>query len=395
MKQLNRSAILSLLRERGPLSRSDIAKHLNLSPSTVTRIVSQLIDEGLLCEDGETAEQEHTVGRRPTLLRFNFMAHLVIGVDVGGAKTTGAVADLQGAILHRETVSSIPDGERSQSLSSLLKFIEQLVQAAPIPRDKVRGIGVGVPSIVLERDRTVVWAPAVGWRNQPLKQLIEKHIGLPTFIENDVNLAALGESQYGAGQGVQNLACIFAGTGIGGGLVLNGELYRGHEGAAGEAGYMIPSTTLLDRSWDDGFGCLESLAGGPGVVRRAREAIQRGAATCLTVGGKDLDALTAKEVFQAAREGDALAQKAVTDTVDYLAQAVANVVCTLNPEMVILGGALTRSDDLLLEPITERVNRVVPFAPKIVLTELRDDAVLYGAIALAIRATREDISVHR
>jgi len=299
MKQLNRSAILGLLREHGPLSRSDIAKLLNLSPPTVTRIVSQLIAEGLLRE-GETTESATKIGRPRTLLHFNFLAHIVIGVDVGGAKTTGSVADLHGDILYRKTVPSIPDGDRSRSLPAFLDFLEDLLEAAPAPREKIRGIGVGVPSFVLERDGTVVWAPALGWRDVPLKRLLEDRFGIPSFIENDVNLAALGESQFGIGRGIRNLVCIFIGTGIGGGLILNGELYRGHGGAAGGQ-------------------------------------------TSLVTDNGDLDKLTAKQIFQAARDGDALAQKVVTETVDYLAQAVANVACTLNPEMIILGGALTRS----------------------------------------------------
>jgi glucokinase len=366
MKQLNRSAILSLLRERGPLSRSDVARLLNISPSTVTRIVSQLIEEELLCEDGGTGEHGHGVGRRPTL---------------------------RGTILHRKTVPSIPAGGKSESLPSLLDLVDGLIGAAPIPRDKVRGIGVGVPSIVLDRDGIVVWAPALGWRNEPLKHLMEDRFGIPTFVENDVNLATLGESQFGVGRGVRNLVCIFVGTGIGGGLILNGELYRGQGCAAGEVGYMVPMPHLLKHSYGDAFGCLESLAGGPGVARRAREAICKGAPTSLNIDDGDLDALTAKQVFQAARDGDALAREIVAETVDYLAEAVANVACTLNPEMIVLGGGLARSDDLLLEPIKERVRRVVPFAPEIVLTQLGDDAVLRGAIALAVRATREDISV--
>ena len=252
---------------------------------------------------------------------------------------------------------------------------------------------MGVPSIVPNDDGIVVWAPALGWRDEPLKRLIQERLQIPTFIENDVNLAALGESQFGVGRGVQNLVCIFVGTGIGGGLILNGELYRGQEGAAGEVGYMVPEPDLLAHCYDDSFGCLESLAGGPGVVRRVKRAVGRGVQTSLSVNGGGLDTLTAKQVFQAARDGDALAQEIVTETVDYLAEAVANVACTLNPEMIVLGGGLTRSGDLLLEPIKDRVGRVVPFLPRIVLTELGDDAVLYGAIALAIRATREDISV--
>lgn len=395
MKQLNRSAILGLVRERGPLSRADIAKHLNVSASTVTRIVTQLIEEQLLIEDDGTSEHNHVIGRRPTLLRFNFMANVVIGVDVGGTQTTGAVADLHGDILHRHSAPSVPDGDPTRSLPFLLDFIESLVEAAPMPPDKVRGIGVAVPSYVRDQEGTVAWAPALGWRDEPLKQLIEDRVGLPTFVENDVNLAALGESQYGIGRGVQHLVCIFCGTGIGGGLVLNGQLYRGQRGAAGEVGYMVPQPHLLERcrSYEHDFGCLEGLASGPGVARRAQEALRAGAASSLRSNGASLDAVTAKKVFQAAREGDPVAQDIVRDTVNYLGQAVANVSSTLDPEMVILGGALTRSDDLLLEPIKERVSRAVPFAPDIVLSELGDDAVLSGAIALAIRATREDIAV--
>jgi len=238
----------------------------------------------------------------------------------------------------------------------------------------------------------VVWAPALGWRDEPLKHLLEDRLGIATFIENDVNLAALGESQFGIGRGVQNLVCISIGTGIGAGLILNGELYRGQEGAAGEVGYMIPTPDLLYRSSSEGFGALESLAAGPGVVSRTKEALSKGVRSALSNGTREPDALTAKQVFQAARDGDALAQEIVTQTVDYLAQAIADVACTLNPEMIILGGGLTRSDDLLLKPIQERVRRVVPFPPKIVLTQLGDAAVLRGAIALAIQATREGIS---
>jgi len=352
-------------------------------------VVSQLIEEDLLYEENETAGLNAGIGRRPTLIHFNFMSHLVIGVDVGGVKAIGSVADLQGDILYRKQVPSVPEGDRSQSLSHLLNFVEELIQAAPGPRGKIRGIGVGVPSIVSSQEGTVVWAPALGWRNVPLKQIIEERFGISTFVENDVNAAALGESEFGIGRGVGNLVCIFVGTGIGGGLILNGKLYRGHEDAAGEVGYMIPSPDLLDRSYEDTFGCLESLAAGPGVARRAEEAMTDDAETSLRAAGT----LTAKQVFQAAREGDALAREVVTRTVDYLAQAVANVSCLLNPEMIVLGGGLTRSDDLLLEPIRERVYRVVPSKPRIVLSQLGDDAVLRGAIALAIRDTREDIYI--
>jgi glucokinase-like ROK family protein len=396
MKQLNRSAILDLLRQQGPLSRATLARRLHLSPATVSRIVGQLIEEDLVHE-GEI--EDSSTGRKPTLLRFNFRAHAVVGIDVGGTKMLGTVADLNGDILHRILIPSAPRGDTSGSLDLLFGLIDELVHHGPMPTEKIRGIAVGVPSIVAEKGEMVLWAPALRWRNLPLRSLLKGRFGIKTFVENDVNLAALGEHRYGAGRGVRNLVCIAIGTGIGGGLILNGDLYRGQNGAAGEVGYMIPERRYLGQIYD-GFGCLETLASGRGVARRALQALQKdGANVALGPPYGQLsvvtpsDGLTAEHVFDAAREGDPLAQDIVAETIDYLGQAVANVISTLNPEMVILGGGMARSGDLLLEPIKEKVHGTIPMMPQVVLSELGDDAVVKGAIALAIQVTQDDIFV--
>lgn len=385
MKRLNRSAILGLLREQGPLCRSDLAKRLELSPSTVTRIVGRLIAEGLVFE-AETVDSD--TGRKPTLIEFNYKAGAVIGLDVGGTHVVGVLADLQGDIVFRRDLSLTSNDAASDTLERVLQLIEDLCGVESVPREKIRGIGVGVPSIVKEPEGIVVWAPALGWRDLGLRGLLEERFGMPAFVENDVNLAALGENTFGCARGVGNLIVIFIGTGIGSGLVLNGDLYRGEDGAAGEVGYLLPAPGDLRQTYEN-FGRLESLAGGPGIVRRAKAALRAGEISALA----GINPLTARDVFEVARNGDRVAARVVEETAHYLAQAVANLATVLNPEMIVLGGGILRAGDLLLGPIRARVEGTIPVMPEIVLSELGDEAVVQGAVALAIGATRAEVFV--
>ena len=391
MKKLNRSAILELLREKGPLSRTQIAQILQLSPATITRIVNDLLEENLILEVGK-GESTDVGGRRPALLEFNYKANAIIGIDLGGTNIIGALADLGGNILQKVSMPSMTKGQKD-GLEQLAKVIEELLSNPCLDDQQLRGIGIGAPSITLHCEGLVVWAPSLGWRNLPLKQIMKDRFGVPVFVENDVNLAALGESRYGTGKGVDNLVCIYIGTGIGAGIIINGELYRGSSEAAGEVGYLVPGTNYLGRCYDQ-FGCLESLAAGPGIARRAREAIERGGNSMLTdlVGGH-LEALTAECIFEAARRGDRLAQSIVDETVDYLSIVIANVSAVLNPEMIIIGGGVARSADMLLEPIRQRVAGVVPVMPRIVASELGDSTAVMGAIAIVLHSTDDYLFV--
>jgi len=384
MKRLNQSAILRTIREQGPISRADIAKKLQLNPSTVTRLVNSLIAEGLVIE-GETGESSTRGGRRAVLLEFNYKASLIIGVDLRGPTMVGALADLEGNILCRKTAPFKPR-DSDDSLEKLMGLIGNLLATPRSKEQRIRGIGIGAPAITLSREGIVTWAPALGWRNLPLKKLVEERFGIPTFVENDVNLAALGESWRGAGRGISNLVCISIGTGIGAGIIIQGELYRGATEAAGEVGYLIPNEGYLGKTYDE-FGCLESLAACPGIVRQAVQAIRKGANTAiLELAEGDEGAITAEHIFTAARQGDALAREIVTRTVRYLSIAVSSVASILNPEMIVISGIAAQFGDLFLEPIRELIRGVVPMMPQLVLGQL-DDAVVIGALALALRST--------
>ena len=386
----NLVAVLKVIREQSSISRVEIAGMLHLHPSTVSRLVDELMGLELVREGAERGASTERGGRRPIVLHFNPGAGYLIGVDLGGTSMMGGLADLNGEIVLRRSApsTSAPGEGEGDSLQRLIGLTRELVQAVPDPA-RIWGVGIGVPSVTLSEEGIVMWAPALGWRDLPLKQIMERDLGLPVFVENDVNLAALGEHHCGAGQGVDDLVVIYIGTGIGAGIVLGGELHRGVNQAAGEVGYMVVDTDSLGRRYDQ-FGCLESLASATGIAARARERIEAGDGTALLdlVGG-DPAQVTAEQVFEAARGGDGVAQAVVDETIRYLALVVVNVSCLLNPGMIVIGGGVARSADLLLEGIRQQVDGVVPAVPRLVASALDKDAIVQGAFAMVLRQVSE------
>ena len=388
LRQVNEAAVLELIREQGPVSRSEIARRLHLSPATITRIVSVLLENSLVLEGSPIHSQ---YGRRPVLLEFNPRASLILGVYVH-KNIMGALSDLNGEILERRVVPSIPGEAGVERLVALVKDLHQVSKDLGPP---VRGVGIGAPSIVTFEEGTVVWAPSLGWRNLPLKSRLEEAIHLPVFVENEVNLIALGESWQGVGRGLRNLVCISLGAGIGAGIILDGQLYRGSHDAAGEVGYIIPNESCLGRVYDE-YGCLESLAGSMGIVQRALTHLANGAPSVLReLNCADSPDLTAEMVLSAAREGDALARTMLNETLDYLSIAVANLVCILDPDCIVISGDLAEFGDLFIEPIQHRLRGALPHVPDIVLSELRTDAAVLGALAIALYKTGNGVFVRK
>ena len=384
LKRINRTAILDLLRERKPISRSEIAERLHLSLPTAMRIVDELVEEDLVRPAGIS---EVTRGRPRRLLEFNAEAYAVVGVDLGGTKVLATVADLAGRVEHEVCVAWNDHGHRD-SLGHLCGLIEDLLGRPRPAGQRIRGIGIGAPGVTLHEEGIVTWAPSLGWRNMPLKAILSDRFGLPVFVENDVNLAALGELGFGAGRSAENLVSIAIGTGIGAGIVIGGALYRGHNRAAGEIGYLLPGLECLGQRYD-GFGALESRASGTGIAEAARRALTE-AGLPIPGGG-----ITAEDVFAAAREGHGWAQRVVDQTVDYLSQAIVAVGALLDPEVIVLGGGVSRSADLLIEPILRRIDGVVPFTPRLVVSPLGSRAAVMGAIMLVLNGTMEHLVVKR
>jgi predicted NBD/HSP70 family sugar kinase len=362
--RVNRAAVLELVQEHGPLSRAEIAEQLRISAPTVGRLVRGLIEEGLLRERERGASRG---GRRPILLEHNPRAATIVGVDIGGSGARMALSDLDGTLLHVATVP-LPRPTPEDSLAAVVDGIGALVEESRAAGLPAWGVGVGVPGVPDQGTGTVRFIPSLNWADLPLRQTIEERLGLPVWIENDVNLAALGEQWRGAGRGLRDLVYLFIGTGIGAGVVIDGRLHRGARGTAGEVGYFLLERPALERTYP-GFGFFEGLAAGPGIARRA--------------GRSARDRSGAEHVFALARDGDPCAREVVSETVDWLALAIGNIACLLDPQAIILGGGVAGSADLLVEPIRDRLAGRIPSVPLIRVSDLGDRAAVLGAVALA------------
>lgn len=314
----------------------------------------------------------------------------ILGVDLGGTNiVAGAMPEDGGREL---SVRSEPThAERGSEavvdriVSMLAQVISDVIESHGAQPHDFLGVGVGAPG-PLDRERgVVVVAPNLGWRDFPLRDAISDRIRLPATLDNDANCATVGEWWRGAAQGGRNVVGITIGTGIGGGIVIDGKLYHGSSDVAGEIGHTtIDSTGRYCRCGN--YGCLEAYASGPAIALRAREALERDEISALHKMVKgDLDLLTAATVYEAAHRGDSLALEVVRDTARFLGTGIANLLNTVNPDVVVITGGVTRAGDRLFEPLRAEVKRRA-FRPavaacRIVPGTLEGTAGMVGAVA--------------
>jgi glucokinase-like ROK family protein len=299
----------------------------------------------------------------------------------------GAISDLGGNIISEVNLGRHgTSGE--ESFNRLVALIDTLLASPKLEGRRVRGIGVGAPGITLHQEGIVKWAFTLNWKDFPLKARLAERYNLPIIVDNDVNLAALGELWFGAGQNTQNMVLVAIGTGIGSGIIIDGALYRGSTEASGEIGHMIPGREFLGKDYLN-FGALESVASGTGIAERARRALES------RRDSLDLENLLAEEVFKAARQGQDWALTIINETADYLAIAIANLAVSFDPELIVLGGGVTRSADLLVEPILRRINGMIPAPPKLVISDLGLRGAVMGAITNVLHNTGNFYVVHK
>ncbi|MFJ5234205.1 ROK family protein [Kitasatospora sp. NPDC088391] len=378
LRSNNEWLLLELLRTGGPSSRAQLARDTGLSKPTVSAALGSLAAAGLVREAGTFAPER---GRTAVLYRADAAAGHVLGVDVGRARLRVAVADLAGRVVARRDV---PNRGRTGAAvaDALVATAREAVADAGLADGAVVRAVIGSPGVWDARSRVVRHAAHLpGWARPGLFDRIGDGLGVPVEVGNDANLAALGEYTYGAGRGSSVFAYLLVGTGLGVGLVRGGELWTGARGAAGEIGML--QLPWLGEGVTEGQGAeLEGLVAAGAVVRDAR---RRGLA----------GASTAAQVFAAARAGEPAALAAVAREAEQLAFAVAVVAAVADPELVVLGGGLGRSADLLLPPLEDALRRVCVLRPRLVASELGEDAVLLGAVATALEAARLEVFVRR
>lgn len=404
IRDLNRSRILECFVGGGPLSRVDVAERTGISLPAVSQLVAELEEQHLLVRVGMG---ESSGGRRPVLYEYNPRVAYVIGLDMGGTKIAGGVSDLQGNLLASARTSThggtAGNGSAGDLHRRVKRFVTALLDDAGIDLSKVMGIGIGVPGIPDASGREIRLAPGLAGRDgrdapsdtadlqggsDSLVQYLESELGRPVYVDNDVNMIVRGERWKGALRGVDHGLCVTVGTGIGAGLLLDGQVYRGARGAAGEIGYwLIGSLGPVLRP--KGYGPLERFAAGPGIARRYRRLVEeRNGENALPV-----EQVTARETAEAALEGDEDALLVWRETVDVLGVALANLASLVDPETIVIGGGVAGApEELFLGPLREVITTLTPYPPRIVGWQLGERAGIYGAVSMVVHSRRSSIS---
>jgi glucokinase-like ROK family protein len=372
MHDINRTAILEIIRRNSPISRTAIVELLGVSLPTVMRIVDELIGEDLVKSYGDT---EWSGGRRRPLLEFNAEQSVVIGIDLGGERFYGAISDLGGKVIG-EVELERQGSSAEENYQRLLTLIDTLLDSPCLQGRKIRGIGIGVPGVTDHKRGIITWAYSLTWKDFPLKDRLAERYSLPLIVDNDMNLAALGELWFGKGQDAQNMILLTVSTGIGAGIIIDRELYRGSRDSSGEIGNMLPGREFLGKNFGE-FGALESMASFTGIARLARELLHLSAD----------QPVQGETIFAAFKQGEPWAVKLINEMTEYLAVAVANLATSFDPDLIILCGDVTRFSNLLIEPIIGSIANSIQNMPKLVMSDLGRKAVALGAVTNILHNT--------
>lgn len=377
MREFNESLVLNLIRQAGRISRADIAKRLHLSRSTVSSIINDLIANNLVREVGAGDSQG---GRRPIMLEFNGQAGYVVGVDVGATHILVLLTDLQAQpVVRLQEPFDVEEGPEV-GLERIIGLIEQAVEEAEVGMDCVVGVGIGIPGPLNYATGKTIFPPIMpGWHDIPLRDRLHKRLGKPIHLDNDANLGAIAEYWWGAGRGARNVAFVKVGTGIGCGLILEGQIYRGEIGSAGEIGHAV-----ID---EDGppcrcgsNGCLEAMASASAIVQAFRQ------------GSHSADEgsnLTILDLIEAARNSDSTAQRLFAQAGRRIGTALTSLVNLLNPGIIVIGGGVARAGAFFLDPLRETVHRcalpVAVSSTQIVESKLGPEAIAIGAVTAILQ----------
>jgi len=350
IQELNRSIILRTIRHYGPISRSEIAKKNKISPTTVTAAVKELIRQGLVYEDGVGVS---TGGRKPVLVRFSSDSKFIIAVAITNSSIKIAEMNLE-AKVRRQKVFPVYNLTGKLVIDYLLKSIGQFLEEYS---DLTKCIGISIVSPgIIDVDKGIIYENTkLKLKDIPLKEMVEKQFKLKTWLENDANAIALAEKQFGAYRKFKNLIYITIGDGVGAGIIVNGSIFRGCRGGAGEVGH-----TSIDRNGipcDCGnTGCLENYVSWPAICSKVLSSVAQGKPTMMSELVKgDISRITPSIFCDALKKNDQLAKEIMKDTAAYLATGMVNLVNLLNPDIIILGGKVAYDNQFLLSQVKKLV----------------------------------------
>jgi glucokinase len=313
---------------------------------------------------------------------------IYVGVDIGGTTVKVGICSEEGQLLHTFEGPTGTENGAEAVLEVIASYVRKITADNGYDWNVVAGVGVGIPGFMDIPTGVIRHSPNFpGWKNVPVKATLEEKLGKPVKINNDANVAALGEAWGGAGKGMDNLVVYTLGTGVGGGIIIRSQIYEGFTGMAGELGHVqvVPDMEAIQCGCGQ-YGCVETVSSATGIIRMAKDAVERGDRTSLS----ELGTISAKDVFDAAKNGDEVAIRIVKRAAFYLGKALATTAVIVNPQRFILGGGVARAGDILFDAVREVFNKYTPEAARlnvdIVPAQLGNDAGMVGAAGLHLRA---------
>lgn len=361
VKKINKSLILHTIRKHAELSRARISEMTGLNKATVSNLVAELLEDHLVLEAGPG---ESSGGRKPLILNFHAMAGCVIGMELRVKQLTAVLCDLNGCVLG-ESETSLLRHDYEYVLGEMKMVITGLISQAPPTHYGVVGIGIGVPGMVDEHG-VVLFAPNLAWERAPLRQQLEEAFSMPVIIDNEANSGALGELNFGRGEDVRHLLYVSAGSGIGSGIIIGGELYKGSRGYAGETGHMCIEAEGTPCSCGS-QGCWELYA----------------SEKAYDLTSVALPAYHTRDLIGFAADGNAAALQQFSVMGTYLGIGLTNLINSFNPELIVIGGALSEAREWLEETMQQVVaKRTLPYHKQqleIAFSTLGSRAAMIGA----------------
>ncbi|WP_089738589.1 ROK family glucokinase [Gracilibacillus ureilyticus] len=314
---------------------------------------------------------------------------LLIGIDIGGTTVKNAIIGVEGKMIAKWEIETNINNQGASVPNDIWQSIRDRLEELKIGKDRIVGMGVGAPGFIEPDTGVVAIAVNIGWRDFELKEILEKLSGIPVFVDNDANIAALGENWKGSGNQVENMLAVTLGTGVGGGIIANSHIVTGTNGTGAEIGHMTVVTEGGAPCNCGRTGCLETVASATGIVRQANEWIDAGNAPGLKQIKQESGSITTKDIFDLAREGDQPANKLIQSITDQLGLALANIAVTINPAKIVIGGGVSKAGEQLLTPLKKAFDRYalprINEACDIVIAQLGNDAGVYGGAYLVLQ----------
>ena len=371
IRSINRTLVLNAIKNHGPISRTEIVKLTGLSPASLSNISAELIESGLVFEK---ESGESSGGRKPVYLALNPHGGFVIGIKLAEKQISATLTDLEATVICNKS-REIHSKDSQKVLDDIAEVVQAIIDEQNVESDKLLGIGLGLAGIINNHEGTLLYSPFFGWHDLPIGEILESKLGVPVYLDNDVNTLTITESLFGAGKGIENFLVVTVGRGIGLGIVIGGRIYHGYQGGAGEFGHTVcdENGPLCDCGK---HGCLETFVADPALINAANAVLQD------PVSNVD-------EMIGLAEQGHKEIEAIFVNAGKKLGQGIANLINLFNPKLIIVSGEGVRSGDLLFKPMKETIDKYsiqcLGKGTEILIDKWEDFAWARGAASLVLQ----------